>query len=83
MKKQKIRGKKPAKASLRLVIVLPVVEGSSSQDDGVVVGPFRGVAPGVLQGIPEVAPRRVSHDPLGEVPPHQEGKVHLRVQHET
>lgn len=59
-------------------MLLPVVEGSSSQNDGVVVGPFRGVTPGVLQRVPEVAPRRVSHDPLGEAPPHQEGKVHLR-----
>lgn len=59
---------------------VPVVEGSSSQDDGVVVGPFRGVAPGVLQGIPEVAPGRVAHDSLRKAPPHQEGKVHLQVQ---
>lgn len=59
---------------------VPVVEGSSSQDDGVVVGPFRGVAPGALQGIPEVAPGRVAYDPLGEAPPYQEGKVHLREQ---
>lgn len=58
----------------------PVIEGSSSQDDGVVVGPFRGVAPGSLQGIPEVAPGRVAHDPLREAPPHQEGKVHLRAE---
>lgn len=57
-----------------------MVEGSSSQDDGVVVGPFRGVAPGTLQGIPEVAPGRVAHDPLREAPPYQEGKVHLQVQ---
>lgn len=59
-------------------MLLPVVEGSSSQNDGVVVGPFRGVTPGVLQRVPEVAPRRVSHNPLGEALPHQEGKVHLR-----
>lgn len=55
----------------------PVVEGSSSQHNGVVIGPFRGVAPGTLQGVPEVAPGRVAHDPLWEAPPHQEGKVHL------
>lgn len=55
----------------------PVVEGSSSQDDRVVVGPLRGVAPGSLQGIPEMAPGRVAYNPLGEAPPHQEGKVHL------
>lgn len=61
-------------------MLLPVVEGSSSQNDGVVVGPFRGVTPDVLQRVPEVAPRRVSHNPLGEAPPHQEGKVHLRGQ---
>lgn len=66
--------------SFLLSVGVPVVEGSSSQDDGVVVGPFRGVAPGTLQGIPEVAPGRVAHDPLGEAPPHQEGKVHLQVQ---
>lgn len=63
-----------------LLMLLPVVEGSPSQNNGVVVGPFGGVAPGVLQRVPEVAPRRVSHNPLGEAPPHQEGKVHLRVQ---
>lgn len=80
---EETENKRQKSTSLQQIIVLPVVEGSSSQDDGVVVGPFRGVAPGVLQGIPEVAPRRVSHDPLGEAPPHQEGKVHLRVQHET
>lgn len=56
---------------------VPVVEGGPSQDDGVVVGPLRGVAPGALQRIPEVAPGRVAHDPLRETPPHQEGKVHL------
>lgn len=56
-----------------------MIEGSSSQDDGVVVGPFGGVAPGALQGIPEVAPGRVAHDPFREAPPHQEGKVHLQV----
>lgn len=54
-----------------------MVEGSSSQDDGVVIGPFRGVAPGPLQRVPEVAPGRVAHDTVGEAPPHQEGKVHL------
>lgn len=59
---------------------VPVVESSSGQDDWVVVGPFGGVTPGPLQGIPEVAPGRVSHDPLGEAPPYQEGKVHLHVQ---
>lgn len=54
-----------------------MVEGSSCQDDGVVIGPFGGVSPGSLQGVPEVAPGRVAHDPLREAPPHQEGKVHL------
>lgn len=54
-----------------------MVEGSSSQDDGIVIGPFGGVAPGPLQGVPEVAPGRVAHDPVREAPPHQEGKVHL------
>ena len=57
-----------------------MVEGGSGQDDGVVVGPLRGVAPGALQGVPEVAPGRVAHDPLGETPPNQEGKVHLQAQ---
>lgn len=57
--------------------MVPVVEGSSSQDDGVVVGPFGGVSPGSLQGVPEVAPGRVAHDAFRETPPHQEGKVHL------
>lgn len=56
---------------------LPVVEGGPRQDDGVLIGPFRGVAPGVPQGVPEVAPGRVPHDPIWEAPPHQEGKVHL------
>ena len=59
---------------------VPVVEGSSSQDDGVVIGPFRGVAPGALQGVPEVAPGRVAHDAFREAPPYQEGKVHLQGQ---
>lgn len=54
-----------------------MIEGSSSQDDGIVVGPFGGVAPGALQGIPEMASGRVAHDPLWETTPHQEGKVHL------
>lgn len=54
-----------------------MVEGSSSQDDGVVIGPFGRVSPGSLQGVPEVAPGRVAHDPLREAPPHQKGKVHL------
>ena len=54
-----------------------MVEGSSSQDDGVVVGPFGGVSPGSLQGVPEVAPGRVAHDTVREAPPHQEGEVHL------
>lgn len=56
---------------------VPVVEGGSSQDDGIVIGPFRGVAPGSLQRVPEVAPGRVAHDTVREAPPHQEGKVHL------
>lgn len=57
-----------------------MIEGSSSQDDGVVVGPFGGVSPGTLQGIPEVASGRITYDPLGEAPPHQEGKVYLQEQ---
>lgn len=56
---------------------VPVVEGSSSQDDGVVVGPLGRVSPRSLQGVPEVAPGRVAHDAVWEAPPHQEGKVHL------
>lgn len=54
-----------------------MVEGSSSQDDGIVIGPFGRVSPGPLQGVPEVAPGRVAHDSVREAPPHQEGKVHL------
>lgn len=55
-----------------------MVKGSSRQDNGVVIGPFGGVAPGALQGVPEVAPGRVTHDALREAPPNQEGKVNLK-----
>lgn len=48
---------------------VPVVEGSSSQDNGVIISPFRGVAPGAFQGIPKMAPGRIAHDPLGKTPP--------------
>lgn len=64
----------------KIHVSVPVVEGSSSQDDGIVIGPFWGVAPCMFQGIPEVAPGRVAHNPIREAPPHQEGKVHLWVQ---
>lgn len=57
-----------------------MVEGGSCQYDGVLVGPFGGVAPGVLQGIPEVAPGRIADDPIREASPHQEGEVHLEEQ---
>lgn len=56
-----------------------MIEGSSCQNDGVLVGPFGGVAPNVLEGIPEVAPGWITHDSLRKTPPHQEGKVHLQV----
>lgn len=67
----------PSVQACGLIQSVPVVEGGSSQDDGIVVGPFRGVAPGSLQRVPEVAPGRVAHDTVREAPPHQEGKVHL------
>lgn len=57
---------------------LPVVEGSPGQNYWIVIGPFGGVAPSVLQGIPKVTPRRIPDDPIREAPPHQEGKVHLQ-----
>lgn len=55
----------------------PVVDGSSGQHHGVVVGPLGGVAPALLVAVPEVAAGRVAHNPLGETLPHGEGKVHL------
>lgn len=59
------------------MVMVPVVDGSSSQHHGVVVGPLGGVAPALLVAVPEVAAGRVAHNPLGETLPHGEGKVHL------
>ena len=52
--------------------------GSSRQDDGVLIGPFGGVAPNLLHRIPEVAPGRVSHNPLWETAPDMESEVNLQ-----
>lgn len=54
-----------------------VIDGSSSQHHGVVVGPFRGVAPPLLVAVPEVAASRVANNAVRETLPHREGKVHL------
>lgn len=59
-------------------VVGPVVEGGSCQDHRVLIGPFRRVAPGVLQGVPEVASRRIADDAIWKTLPHQEGKIHLK-----
>lgn len=59
---------------------LPVVESSSSQHHGVVIGPLGGVAPALLVRVPEMAPCGVSHDPLWETLPNRKGKIHLRKQ---
>lgn len=60
------------------MVTVPVVEGCSRQNDGVLVSPLGGVPPRMLRRVPEVTPRGVAHDTLRKTPPHQEGKVHLR-----
>lgn len=55
-----------------------MVDGSSSQNHGVVVGPFGGVAPALLITVPEMTAGRISHNPLWEALPYCEGKIHLQ-----
>lgn len=54
-----------------------MIEGSSSEDDGVLIGPFRGVAPGSFNRVPEMASGRVANNPLRETPPNVESKIDL------
>ncbi len=54
-----------------------MIKRRSSKDNGVFVGPFRGIAPGVFYRVPEMASGRVANNPLGETSPHMESKIDL------
>lgn len=54
-----------------------MIDGSSSQHHGVVVGPFGGVAPTLLVAIPEVTASWVPNDAIRKASPHGECKLHL------
>lgn len=56
-----------------------MIKRRSGEDDGVLVGPFRGVAPGFFYRVPEMASGRVANNPLWETPPHVESKIDLEV----
>lgn len=78
---------KLSKASRRLhgisrqsCISVPVVESCPRQDHGVVISPFRGVAPAGPGTVPVVAPCGIADDALGKALPHGKGKIHLREQ---
>ena len=55
----------------------PVVERSRGQDHGVLIGPARGVCPGLLLVVPVVGARGEAGDAVGIVAPHGEGEVDL------
>lgn len=57
---------------------VPVVNGSSGENHGIVIGPFGGVTPALLIIVPEMTAGRISHNSLRETLPHREGKVHLQ-----
>lgn len=59
---------------------VPVVESCPRQDHGVVIGPFRGVAPAGPGTVPVVAPCGIADDALRKALPHRKGKIHLREQ---
>ncbi len=56
-----------------------MIKRRSGEDDGVLVGPFRGIAPGFFYRVPEMASGRVANNPLGETSPHMESKIDLEV----
>lgn len=56
---------------------LPVVEGSASENHGVVIGPFGGVAPAGSGSVPVVAPCWVTNNALWKTLPHDKSKIHL------
>lgn len=57
---------------------VPVVNGSSGENHGIVIGPFGGVTPALLIIVPEMTAGRISHNSLRKTLPHCEGKVHLQ-----
>lgn len=61
----------------QLVIFVPVVESRPCEDHGVVIGPFRCVAPAGSGTIPVVAPCWITNDTLWKALPHNKGKIHL------
>lgn len=54
-----------------------MVEGSTSKNHRVVIGPFRRVAPAGSRRVPVVAPCWVTDDALWKTLPHNKSKVHL------
>lgn len=54
-----------------------MIDGGPRQHHGVVVGPFRGVAPPLLAAVPEMAARWITNNAVWKTLPHGEGKVHL------
>lgn len=64
--------------NLQSISTLPVVDGGSSQNHGVIIGPFGSVTPTLLITVPEMTAGRVSHNPLRETLPYCEGKIHLQ-----
>ena len=54
-----------------------MVESCPRQDHGVVIGPFRGVAPAGPGTVPVVAPCGIADDALRKALPHGKGEIHL------
>lgn len=61
----------------QLVIFVPVVKSRPCEDHGVVIGPFRCVAPAGSGTVPVVAPCWITNDTLWKALPHNKGKIHL------
>lgn len=58
-----------------------MIDGSTSQHHGVVIGPFGSVPPPLLVAVPEVTAGGVTNNADRETLPHCEGKVHLDRDH--
>lgn len=54
-----------------------VIDGSSSQHHGVVIGPFGSVAPAFFVAIPEVAAGWIANNAVWKTLPYGKSKVHL------